>query len=453
MGSNILVRIGAVVLAVVVVLLVAVRCGGGADVRTGRSAPADDALTSEMREMTGIEADTNEDEVRTLVIQVQQLQRRVEDLQGENERVLARNRELSGMETRLRSEVREESAAQRDAVTREVRSQLEEQRGEFVRARSAVQDMIGRIPGGASAARTSGAYVWSGDGFGAPGGVVEEYVMGQRSVVGARGGEENPECPDGECLEKVYTVPRNSVLTGASAVTGLIGRVPNGETVSDPYPFKIVLAARNLIANGWEIPEVQHAVVSGLAHGDWTLSCVRGGVESMTFVFNDGRVTTLPRPGTPDAMRESNTAWAWLSDDTGHPCVPGRRVTNARRYLLQMMGAETVGALGAAYAEAQTVRQRSRGPQGTTTTVEVVPGQEADYAAGRAAVQVVGEFTRYMRGRLDREVDVVYVAPGTRVSIHLETELQVDYRYDGRRVRYAAAARFGPSPGIPADLD
>ena len=64
----------------------------------------------------------------------------------------------------------------------------------------------------------------------------------------------------------------------------------------------------------------------------------------------------------------------------------------------------------------------------------------------------MGEFTRYLRERLDREVDVVYVAPGTGVSVHLETELRIDYRYDARKVRYAAADRFGGAAPV-GDLD
>ena len=115
--------------------------------------------------------------------------------------------------------------------------------------------------------------------------------------------------------------------------------------------------------------------------------------------------------------------------------MPGERVTNARRYLVQMMGAETVAALGAAFAEAQTVRYGTIGPQGMASAEGVKNGAAADYALGRAARGVMGEFTRYLRERLDREVDVVYVAPGTGVSVHLETELRIDYRYDARKVR------------------
>lgn len=52
----------------------------------------------------------------------------------------------------------------------------------------------------------------------------------------------------------------------------------------------------NLTANGIELPDVEGAIVSGTASGDWTLSCVRGDVKSITFVFSDGTVRTVPSP-------------------------------------------------------------------------------------------------------------------------------------------------------------
>ncbi|MFA9342646.1 TIGR03752 family integrating conjugative element protein, partial [Escherichia coli] len=80
------------------------------------------------------------------------------------------------------------------------------------------------------------------------------------------------------------------------AMTALLGRVPVNGTVTDPYPFKVLIGKDNLTANGIELPDVEGAVVSGTASGDWTLSCVRGQVNSITFVFADGRVRTLPAP-------------------------------------------------------------------------------------------------------------------------------------------------------------
>ncbi|MEM8194629.1 TIGR03752 family integrating conjugative element protein, partial [Morganella morganii] len=95
----------------------------------------------------------------------------------------------------------------------------------------------------------------------------------------------------------VYTVPENATLTGSRAMTALLGRIPADGKVTDPYPFKILIGRENLTANGIELPDLAGAVVSGMATGDWVLSCVRGEVHSMTFVFTDGTVRTVPQAG------------------------------------------------------------------------------------------------------------------------------------------------------------
>ncbi len=65
-------------------------------------------------------------------------------------------------------------------------------------------------------------------------------------------------------------------LVGSRSMTALLGRVPINGTVTDPYPFKLMIGKDNLTANGIELPDVEGAIVSGTASGDWTLSCVRG---------------------------------------------------------------------------------------------------------------------------------------------------------------------------------
>src|SRR3546814_7588460 len=96
----------------------------------------------------------------------------------------------------------------------------------------------------------------------------------------------------GASTKAVYTVPSNSTLMGSIAMTALFGRVPIDGTVNDPYPFKVLIGLDNLTANGIDIPDVAGAVVSGTASGDWTLSCVRGQIRSVTFVFQDGTIRT-----------------------------------------------------------------------------------------------------------------------------------------------------------------
>src|SRR3546814_14918243 len=80
---------------------------------------------------------------------------------------------------------------------------------------------------------------------------------------------------------------------GQVCMTALSGLVPIARTVHDPYPFKVQVGTDNLTANVIDIPDVAGAVFSGTASGDWTLSCVRGQVRSITFVFHDGTIRTI----------------------------------------------------------------------------------------------------------------------------------------------------------------
>ena len=55
------------------------------------------------------------------------------------------------------------------------------------------------------------------------------------------------------------------------------------------------MAIASRLSDAWSgSPDVAGAVVSGTASGDWTLSCVRGQIRSVTFVFEDGTLVTPP---------------------------------------------------------------------------------------------------------------------------------------------------------------
>ncbi|MCP4846275.1 MAG: TIGR03752 family integrating conjugative element protein, partial [Actinomycetia bacterium] len=130
----------------------------------------------------------------------------------------------------------------------------------------------------------------------------------------------------------VYTVPRNATLIGSTAMTALVGRVPVQGQVRDPMPFKVITGANNLAANGLRVPGVQGMVWSGTAIGDWTLACVTGRLDSVTFVFDDGTIRTL----SSDDRQQGGGAdkpLGWISDAQGIPCVSGERKTNAPAFL------------------------------------------------------------------------------------------------------------------------
>jgi integrating conjugative element protein (TIGR03752 family) len=98
--------------------------------------------------------------------------------------------------------------------------------------------------------------------------------------------------------------------------------------------------------------------MSGTAAGDWTLSCVRGQVESITFVFSDGTVRTVPQPQVVSRNRSSTQTsdtekirggLGYISDPYGIPCIAGERRSNAQQYL----GSQSlITAAGAGFAAA-----------------------------------------------------------------------------------------------------
>lgn len=181
----------------------------------------------------------------------------------------------------------------------------------------------------------------------------------------------------------VYTLPENSTLVGSQAMTALLGRVPIDGKVTDPYPFKVLIGKDNLTANGIQLPDVEGAIVSGTATGDWTLSCVRGDVQSITFVFSDGTVRTVPSPAKStdgsDNKNRSGGSIGWLSDEHGVPCLAGERKSNASTYLPTLFALS--GATAA--AEAMAEGEMTSSTEGTDVT-RTLTGDAGTYALGKA---------------------------------------------------------------------
>lgn len=240
--------------------------------------------------------------------------------------------------------------------------------------------------------------------------------------------------------EPVYTVPENATLVSSQAMTALLGRIPLDGKVQDPYPFKVMIGADNLAANGIELPDVEGAIVSGTATGDWTLSCVRGDVYSITFVFTDGTVRTYPKPqrnsngqgGNGGQKKNENNSIGWISDDQGIPCIQGTRKSNASTYLPTLFGLSTATAAAAAFAESQTTTQNN-GAYGQQTSLT---GDAGKYALGAGMAGGMKETTDWVRQRYGMTFDAVYVPPGKNVAIHITREIPIDYELKGRKVKY-----------------
>ena len=119
-------------------------------------------------------------------------------------------------------------------------------------------------------------------------------------------------------------------------------------------PFKVITGRDNLAANGLTVPGVEGMIWSGTAIGDWTLSCVSGRLQSVTFVFDDGSIRTISSDDRDNKTGDANRPLGWISDARGIPCISGERKSNAAAFLSQRIGVKAIEAAAEAAAAAQT---------------------------------------------------------------------------------------------------
>ncbi|SFH38649.1 TIGR03752 family integrating conjugative element protein [Pseudomonas sp. NFACC45] len=250
--------------------------------------------------------------------------------------------------------------------------------------------------------------------------------------------------PGSRQLKPTYTVPSNATLMGSVAMTALIGRIPIDGTVNDPYPFKVLIGADNLTANGIDLPEVAGAVVSGTASGDWTLSCVRGQIRSITFVFHDGTIRTLPGDSREESAGQSRSdsnhqqeGLGWISDQHGIPCVSGKRRSNAQQYLgsQALITAAGVGAASLIKSDSTTLYAGNGG--GAMGTVGISSGE----AMNRLLASGVQDISQWVNKLYGQAFAAVYVEPGAQIAVHIEQPLTLDYEPQGRKVDHTLGGR------------
>ena len=238
-----------------------------------------------------------------------------------------------------------------------------------------------------------------------------------------------------EGAKPVYTIPENATLMGSVAMTALIGRVPIDGTVNDPYPFKVLVGPDNLTANGIDIPDVAGAVFSGTASGDWTLSCVRGQVRSITFVFHDGTIRTIPedRDGNQQNNQQRD-GLGWISDPYGIPCVSGERRSNAQQYLGSQALITAAGAGVASLIDSDSGQMSYVGADGSIGSV----GISGNEAVGRILAGGVRDMADWVNKLYGQAFAAIYVKPGAKVAVHLEKPLAIDFDPEGRKVDHRA---------------
>lgn len=480
-GNRLVPAIAAV--ALLLVLVVFMRPGGKTDPgRAGapHTAPAPDA-------------DTAADTLRAMAVQVSEVKSQAEHAKRDAEQ--SRKQQAEEI-ARFKSEMQAERTNAQQAIERREKDNLDlvrrmeemtkrlapgsgtpqpSQSQPFQGAVQSLQGLQGDLP--------VGGHLGGNTGGGVDPGLVWVEPLDHRGTPALQGGtlatptasatgqsllHDGTEIPKPKPDEPAYTVPRNSTLVGSTAMTALIGRVPIKGQIEDPFPFKVLVGQDNLAANGLEIPGVFGMVFSGTAFGDWTLGCVRGHVDSVTFVFDDGRTRTLSADGGQGVQSGSGSSGTsasvgspsssgglsgsgtsgnlgsgttihkglgWISDRRGIPCVSGTRISNATDYLAGRMLARTIETAGKAYARSQqTINTTPLG--GAINTVN----NAAQFALGETVAGSSSELAQFIAERQAQMFDVIYVDTGAEVAIHIDKEIPIDYQFNGRKLDYARAS-------------
>ncbi|MFP9230759.1 TIGR03752 family integrating conjugative element protein [Pectobacterium cacticida] len=446
------------------VLFVVIRLFSGASTSAPPTADPGSKLTPEEMKALGIEGDTPRDTVATLVAQVKQLRTELQGALSENKSQREENQRLRQREASIDQRISSALEAERSNLRRDQQqaaSERQQTEGLLADLQRRLDSIGGRGDGHADL--PVGLGLRDGDQAGMESGVrwVEPDDAQKTEGRGLSSGSLNFPTSFGPAQSKlettvetvanagaraagvknakpVYTVPTNSTLMGSVAMTALIGRVPIDGTVNDPYPFKVLVGPDNLTANGIDIPDVAGAVFSGTASGDWTLSCVRGQVRSITFVFHDGTVRTIPedRDGNQQNNRQQvqQGGLGWISDPYGIPCVSGERRSNAQQYLGTQALITAAGAGAASLIDSDSGQMSYVGADGSIGSV----GISGNEAMGRILAGGVRDMSDWVNKLYGQAFAAVYVQPGAKVAVHLEKSLAIDYDPEGRKVDYRA---------------
>ncbi|HBP0596750.1 TPA: TIGR03752 family integrating conjugative element protein [Pseudomonas aeruginosa] len=443
-------------------VFVGARLFSGSDAAPGKP-DVPGQLTPEEMKALGIAGDTPRDTVATLVAQVKQLRTELQTALSDNRQHKAENERLRTREGAIDQRIQNAFDSERRRLEQE-RTQAASDRQQ---TQGLMQDLQRRLDGLSGKGDVADLPIGLGlDGH--DGGPLKDGGMRWIEPDDARpdpkGGSSSlrlpafpssfgPASPElsaaaeavsdrtaqavGGTAQAVYTVPANATLMGSVAMTALIGRIPIDGTVNDPFPFKVLIGADNLAANGIEIPDVAGAVVSGTASGDWTLSCVRGQVRSITFVFSDGTIRTVPEDDGKRSRSQNSTSLldglGWISDPYGIPCVSGERRSNAQQYLGSQALITAAGAGAASLIKSDNgsvaVVANNSGSLGTV-------GISGNEAMGRILAGGVRDMADWVNKLYGQAFAAVYVQPGARVAVHLEQPIAIDHDAKGRRVNH-----------------
>lgn len=233
-----------------------------------------------------------------------------------------------------------------------------------------------------------------------------------------------------ETVFPVYTLPPNTILSDSRLITPMIGRVPLEQNVTDPFFYKVEVGSHNLAANGHHIPGVAKIIASGYATGVREQSCVRGYIDSLTFIFVDGRIVTSGQASAEGDSAGDNIGY--LADKWGKPCIRGRYINNAKDYLYSRGAAAFIEAAAEGLSQSQTSYKQNQ----DGSYQAILDGNVWSFVFGRGVGGTANEIAEYIRERTANAFDVVYVEQNQPVQIFLNEMIAIDYDANARKISY-----------------
>ena len=245
-------------------------------------------------------------------------------------------------------------------------------------------------------------------------------------------------------VEPFYTIPARSTLFEGVAMTALIGTVPVGGKVTDPFPAKFIVGENNLATNGLRIPGLKGIVFEGVARGNWNLSCVSVSITGGTFTFQDGRIQHLTfdrqsgqggakeyKAQSPYSEGEGTKSIGYITNPQGVPCIPGKRVTDAHRQLA------TMGLLGmsASYFDAKAAAEMTSRTNGLGDSTSVT-GDKAKFISNSTYADATRTVMQFYEARMGDSFDAIYVNPAAPVVFNITQDLLIDYHSTARKLAY-----------------
>ncbi|HIO96910.1 MAG TPA: TIGR03752 family integrating conjugative element protein, partial [Leucothrix sp.] len=225
-----------------------------------------------------------------------------------------------------------------------------------------------------------------------------------------------------------FTIPPDAVLNDSVTITALVGRIPRDGDVSDPAPFKVAIGGENLAANGFSIPGIDGMIMSGYVYGDAVRKCVYTKIKRATYIFEDGRILSLPNQNS----RQKNSVIGYLTDPYGDPCIKGRYLTNSNAQIKNSIFANMAAGAANAFAATQTTTL-TNGQGGASTAVT---GDPKKYILGSAISTGASSVANYLLKQSFDQWDQVVVPVGQTVTIHIDVPLELDNQSTLRKLVY-----------------